>query len=96
MSERPFDNAMLFGQELCYSTAMIELMTMCWEQKPQNRPSAKRIIDIASVPEFVRLKEVVRSVSTHHVTSSCILSKRQQIDMSSSVLGIVICCIILA
>ncbi|XP_055684527.1 leucine-rich repeat serine/threonine-protein kinase 1 isoform X1 [Lutzomyia longipalpis] len=40
----------------CYC---LDLMVLCWDQQPKNRPSASQIVSIASAPEFTHLLDVV-------------------------------------
>ena len=38
---------------------MLDLMTVCWAQDPENRPSAAQVRMIASSPQFCHLSDAV-------------------------------------
>lgn len=46
-----------------YPTYVLDLMVICWENSPKDRPTAAQILQIASSPEFIMLRDVV-SVGT--------------------------------
>ena len=66
---------------------MLDLMAMCLEHEPSVRPTAHEIVDIASVPDFLYLQEVVRSEASLAIYDSCIVSKMPLLDTSLSMTG---------
>lgn len=44
---------------MLYPIYILDLMTLCWSQQPQDRPSTSQIVSIASAPEFFHLTDVV-------------------------------------
>ncbi|CAM1297638.1 Uncharacterised protein g1884 [Pycnogonum litorale] len=49
----------LTQRETIYPLYILDLMTLCWSQQPQDRPSASQIVSISSAPEFVHLIDTV-------------------------------------
>lgn len=50
----------------CYA---LDLMVICWEQNPKNRPTASQIVSIASAPEFTHLIDVTLLTERTQVTA---------------------------
>ena len=44
-----------------------ELMVWCWQQLPENRPTAEAVIDLASKEQFPRLLDGIRVCSSGQV-----------------------------
>ncbi|KAK6640323.1 hypothetical protein RUM44_012009 [Polyplax serrata] len=42
-------------RETVYPSCILDLMVLCWSQRPRDRPSASQIVSIASSPEFIQL-----------------------------------------
>lgn len=46
-------------RETYFPAYCLDLMVLCWDQQPKNRPSASQIVSIASAPEFTHLWDVM-------------------------------------
>ncbi|KAG1714290.1 Leucine-rich repeat serine/threonine-protein kinase 1 [Nymphon striatum] len=62
-------NANALHLEMIYPLYILDLMSLCWSQQPQDRPSASQIVSVASAPEFIHLIDVV-SLKDHDVVLS--------------------------
>lgn len=49
----------LAERETYFPSYCLDLMVLCWDQQPKNRPSASQIVSIASAPEFTHLWDVI-------------------------------------
>jgi len=49
----------LFQRDLIYPNYFFDLMTICWSQEPQDRPTASQIVSIASAPEFMQIMDTI-------------------------------------
>lgn len=49
----------LMRRDLIYPNYMVDLMSLCWSQEPQDRPTASQIVSIASSPEFMQIHDAV-------------------------------------
>ena len=50
---------------------MLDMMNICWDHDPQNRPSAAQIRMIASSPQFCHLSDAVTTEIKSDVLSAC-------------------------
>ena len=50
---------------------MLDLMTQCWSQDANERPSASEIRSLAGHPEFCHLRDVVPLEELSEVTATC-------------------------
>jgi len=57
-------------RDLVYPSYMIDLMSICWSQEPQNRPTASQIVSIVSTPEFLQLLDVAAIKSEDRIAFS--------------------------
>ena len=67
-------------QEAIFPSHMLDLMTICWDHNPSNRPSADQVRDMAATPQFCHLADVVTMETECAVLSAC----STFVDMSSS------------
>ncbi|XP_067948153.1 leucine-rich repeat serine/threonine-protein kinase 1-like [Watersipora subatra] len=77
------------NSEVIFPSDMLDLMSLCWDQDPNVRPSADRILTIVSHPHFSQLQEVVKAkANIDSVTCSCAVEKSVPIDMKASVMEV--------
>ncbi|KAH3873787.1 hypothetical protein DPMN_037027, partial [Dreissena polymorpha] len=70
----------LTTEEAIFPSHMLDLMTICWDHNPSNRPSADQVRDMAATPQFCHLADVVTMETECAVLSAC----STFVDMSSS------------
>ena len=58
-------------QEANYPSHFLDLMSVCWDQDPQCRPTAAQIRMIASCPQFCHLADAVSMETQAVVLSVC-------------------------
>ena len=46
-------------KDATYPVYLLDLMVLCWNQQPKDRPTASQIVSIATAPEFIHLLDVV-------------------------------------
>lgn len=56
--------------EALYPSCILDLMVLCWAQKPRDRPSASQIVSIASSPEFIQLYDCTALDHTENVNAA--------------------------
>ncbi|XP_052762538.1 leucine-rich repeat serine/threonine-protein kinase 1-like [Mya arenaria] len=54
-----------------YPSHMLDLMTICWDHNPQNRPSATQVRQVAMTPQFCHLSDAVSMETMTTVLSAC-------------------------
>lgn len=47
------------SREVMFPSYCLDLMVLCWDHQPKNRPSASQIVSIACAPEFTHLIDVI-------------------------------------
>ncbi|XP_060572575.1 leucine-rich repeat serine/threonine-protein kinase 1-like [Ruditapes philippinarum] len=58
-------------EEAFLPSHMLDLMSICWDQDPHNRPSAAHIRMIASSPQFCHLSDAITMETKSDVLSAC-------------------------
>lgn len=61
----------LTHRETLYPSSILDLMVLCWAQKPKDRPSASQIVSIASSPEFIQLYDCTVLDHSENINSAC-------------------------
>ncbi|KAL4240953.1 hypothetical protein ACF0H5_001736 [Mactra antiquata] len=73
----------LTTEESLYPSHMLDLMSICWDHFPENRPTANQIRWIASSPQFCHLSDAVTMETESTVLSACsVFVDVQDIDIS--------------
>ncbi len=49
-----------------------DLMNLCWDHNPENRPQTKQIIDWAEAPEFERLRAQIFLSGVKSISCACV------------------------
>jgi hypothetical protein len=65
---------LLTKRETQFPSYCLDLMVLCWDQKPKLRPSASQIVSIASAPEFTHLLDVISLSHTGNVLAGAAVS----------------------
>jgi serine/threonine protein kinase len=65
---------LLTKRETQFPAYCLDLMVLCWDQKPKLRPSASQIVSIASAPEFTHLLDVISLSHTGNVLAGTAVS----------------------
>lgn len=68
------------ARELMFPTYCLDLMVLCWDQQPRNRPSASQIVSIACAPEFTHMMDVILLPHSDNLLAMC---TQQPIKMPS-------------
>lgn len=65
------------SREVMFPSYCLDLMTLCWDHQPKNRPSGSQIVSIACAPEFTHLIDVILLPHSDDVLAMCTLSSQK-------------------
>ncbi|XP_033120529.1 leucine-rich repeat serine/threonine-protein kinase 1-like isoform X2 [Anneissia japonica] len=77
--ERPI----LTRKEQSYPVYILDLMVWCWAQDPRDRPSMQEVHQIASMPEFANLHEVLSLDEEIDVAAACSITSSSEMSTAS-------------
>ncbi|XP_071957190.1 leucine-rich repeat serine/threonine-protein kinase 1-like [Antedon mediterranea] len=77
--ERPI----LTRKEQSYPVYILDLMVWCWAQDPRERPSMQEVHQIASMPEFANLHEVLSLDEEIDVAAACSITAPSELSSTS-------------
>lgn len=64
------------SREVMFPSYCLDLMVLCWDHQPKNRPSASQIVSIACAPEFTHLIDVILLPHSDDLLAMCTLSNQ--------------------
>lgn len=65
------------SREVMFPSYCLDLMVLCWDHQPKNRPSASQIVSIACAPEFTHLIDVILLPHSDDVLAMSTLSNQK-------------------
>lgn len=65
------------SREVMFPSYCLDIMVLCWDHLPKNRPSASQIVSIACAPEFTHLIDVILLPHSDDVLGICTLSAQK-------------------
>lgn len=67
----------VYSREVLYPSYCLDLMVLCWDHQPKNRPSASQIVSIACAPEFTHMIDVILLPHSDDLLAMCTLGNQK-------------------